>query len=56
MYCCFSNLPLIYLILTILGGDANVPPSSIKELLDMLLTDNGYSKTPRLLRRSALHI
>ena len=50
-----QTLRLIYLVLTILGGDANVPPSFITKLLDMLITDNGHSKTPMLLRRSALH-
>ena len=50
-----QTLRLIYLVLTILGGDANVPPSFITKLLDMLIADDGRSRTPMLLRRSALH-
>jgi len=50
-----QTLRLTYLVLTILGGDAKVPPQFVTKLLDMLIAEDGRSKTPMLLRRSALH-
>lgn len=50
-----QTLRLIYLMLTILDGDAKVPPLFITKLLDMLILEKGCSRTPLVLRRSALH-
>ncbi len=43
-------------MLTVLGGDANVRPYFITKILDMLIAEGGKSRTPMLLRRSALHV
>lgn len=50
-----QTLRLIYLTLTVLGGDANVQPYLITKVLDMLIAKGGFWRTPVILRRSALH-
>lgn len=50
-----QTLRVIYLVLSILGADARIPTSLITRLLNILVLDSGFPRTPLLLRRTALH-
>lgn len=50
-----QTLRVLYLSLMVLGADARIPTSLLSRILNILVLDNGLSRTTLVLRRTALH-